>query len=161
MTTTPFEPKPPHQKLTALAGTWAGTTLTWLDPSAPPSESRVDASVETLLGGRWIRIAYASTVMEKPHAGEMTVGFHNDAKAHEMTWIDSFHTGTSIMLSTGAPRDDGAVSVLGSYAAGPQRWGWRTVIHQPSSGELVIEAFNIAPSGEEFPAVTTKLTRRA
>jgi hypothetical protein len=48
--------------------------------------------------------------------------------------------------------------VLGSYAAGDQRWGWRTVIH-PHPERFVIEAFNIAPDGQEHPALKTQLTR--
>jgi hypothetical protein len=108
-------------ELDGLAGSWTGITKTWLDPNAPPDEARVTATI-TAAVERWMRIAYTSTVTGKPHTGEMTWGFHNDPKQYEMTLIDTFHTGTAMMLSVGK---EGAtdIDVLGSYAAGPERWG--------------------------------------
>jgi hypothetical protein len=157
--TAAFQPAAQHETLRNMVGRWSGPTQTWLDPSAAPDESRTEVTVESLLGGRWIRIDYQSTVQGKPHAGQMIVGFHKDAKAFEIAWVDSFHTGTSMMLSTGAPRPDGAVSVVGSYGAGNERWGWRTVLRQTQPDELVFEAYNISPAGQEDRAVETRLRR--
>lgn len=158
MTTAPFDPAPQHTALSRLAGTWSGPTRLWLDPSGPPDESETAATVEVILGGRFVRVAYTGVAMGKPHAGELVLGFHKDAGEHEASWIDSFHTGTAIMMSVGRPRADGTIDVLGSYAAGPERWGWRTLVHD-AGDELVIESKNIAPSGEEYPAVETRLRR--
>ncbi len=158
--TTPFEPTNHHTRLVALAGLWEGQTTTWLDPNAPAEESRIEMRVESVLGGRFLRIQYASVIIGKPHAGEMLVAYEKDEQRYSLAWIDSFHTGSALMLSTGtrAPSVDGAISVLGSYAAGDQRWGWRTVIH-PHPERLVIEAVNIAPDGTEYPALKTQLAR--
>jgi hypothetical protein len=158
--TSAFQPSAQHEALSNMVGRWSGPTQTWLDPSSAPDESRTEVTVESLLGGRWIRIDYQGSVQGKPHAGQMIVGYHKDAKEFEISWVDSFHTGTSVMLSTGAPRPDGAVSALGSYGAGGERWGWRTVLRQPKPGELVIEAYNVSPAGQEDRAVETRLTRR-
>lgn len=160
-TTAAFPPGVHHEVLLGLVGRWAGVTRTWLDPSAPPDEAKTSATIEALLGGRWIRIDYQSTVAGKPHAGQMIFGFHRDARVFEMAWIDSFHTGTSIMLSTGAPQPDGdlAVSVLGSYPAGPERWGWRTELRQIQQHEFFIEAYNVSPAGREDRAIEIRLTR--
>lgn len=157
--TAPFQPEAPHQALASMVGRWSGPTQTWLAPDAAPDESRTEATVEALLGGRWIRIDYQGTVQGEPHAGQMLVGFHKDAKVFEIALVDSFHTATSIILSTGEARPDGAVSVLGSFGAGEERWGWRTVIRQPQPGELVIEAYVISPAGREARAIETRLTR--
>lgn len=158
MTAKPFEGTPEHHALTALAGTWAGPTKTWFDPPNPPEETTTRATIEALHGGRWIRIAYEGTAMNRPHTGHMIVGYHRDAAAHELVLIDSFHTGTSIMFSTGAPPAPGVVNVLGSYAAGEVRWGWRTVISE-RDGELTIACFNVLPDGHEEPAIETRLRR--
>lgn len=159
--TTRFHPGAQHEQLLALVGRWSGTTSTWLDPSAPADQAGTEATIEALLGGRFIRIDYQSAVQGKPHAGQMLLGFHSDAGAFELAWLDSFHTGTALMLSTGPLQADGAISVLGSYRAGPERWGWRTVLRPPvlASDELVIEAYNIAPSGHEDRAIETRLKR--
>lgn len=156
--TAPFEPTPQHQALADIAGRWRGDTELYLDPSAAPELSHTEATIEALLGGRWIRIDYRGTAMARPHAGVLLLGFHRDANAFEAAWIDSFHTGTAMMMSVGEPRADDAVSVLGSYAAGDQRWGWRTTLRRTPS-ELVIESFNITPEGQEHPAIVTRLRR--
>lgn len=155
----PFQGGPYHELLLGLTGRWSGPTRTWFDPAAPAFESTTAATIEALLGGRWVRIGYEGAVPGKPHAGQMILGFHNDAGEFEMAWLDSFHTGTSMMLCTGKPGTDGTLSVLGSYAAGPERWGWRTVIRKTGPDQIVIEAFNISPAGEEDRAIETVLNR--
>jgi hypothetical protein len=149
---------PEHDALTAWAGQWTGTTRTWFDADGEPEETATTANITSILGGRWICIDYQGVAMGKPHAGHMIVGFHRDASEHEVAWVDSFHTGTAMMMSVGKPRADTEVRVLGSYAAGPERWGWRTTMHVQGD-ELVIEATNITPAGDETPAVETRLRR--
>jgi hypothetical protein len=156
--TAPFTPTPQHAWLTELAGRWIGETQTWFDPESAPETSPTGATIEALLGGRWIRIDYQGTAMERPHAGVLLLGFHRDPQLFEAAWIDSFHTGTAIMMSVGAPRSDGLVSVLGSYAAGSERWGWRTTLRRDAD-ELVLESFNVTPTGQELRAVLTRLRR--
>ena len=87
----------------------------------------------------------------------MLLGFHRDAEQYEMTWVDSFHTGSAIIWSTGAPREDGVIAVTGSYLAGGERWGWRTEFHTRNG--LIMRAYNISPAGEEAPAIETEWTR--
>lgn len=158
-TTAPFQGGPNHELLLGLTGRWAGPTRTWFDPSGAPFESTTEATIDSIFGGRWLRIDYQGTVPGNPHAGQMILGFHNDAGVFELAWLDSFHTGTSLMLSTGTPRTDGAISVLGSYPAGPERWGWRTVIRKTGPDQIVIEAYNISPAGQQDRAIETLLTR--
>lgn len=157
--TAPFTPTPQHEALAGLAGRWTGETSTYFDPDAAPEASRTEATIEPILGGRWLRIDYQGTAMGKPHAGVMWLGFHGDPQVFEAAWIDSFHTGTAMMMSVGAPRADGLISVLGSYAAGPERWGWRTTLRRDAADQLVLESFNISPAGQEDRAVLTRLRR--
>ena len=63
------------------------------------------------------------------------------------------------MLSKGKLGAPGVVDVLGSYLGGGERWGWRTVLRCPTAEELVIEAFNVSPSGTEERAMLSRLTR--
>lgn len=157
--TAPFELTDAHQKLARMVGTWSGTTRTWFDPPSPPEESEIEATVDSLLGGRWIRIEARGTAAGKPHAGQMILGFHRDEQSYEMSWIDSFHTGTAIMLFTGpAVPDDRPVAVTGSYRAGDERWGWRTEFAWKPSAELWIQAWNISPDGHEERAIETILS---
>lgn len=157
--TSPFEPTPQHQALAELAGRWSGDTELYLDPAAAPETSPTWATIEPLLAGRWLRIEYRGTATAQPHAGALILGYHRDAGAFEAAWIDSFHTGTAMMMSVGEARADGVISVLGSYAAGAERWGWRTTLRRAGADALLIESFNVTPDGQEFPAVVTRLRR--
>ena len=82
---------------------------------------------------------------------------HVDAAQYELCWVDSFHTGSAMMLSLGDLRADGLISVTGSYQAGDERWGWRTEIEVDDA--LVVRAFNISPAGEESRAIEARWTR--
>jgi hypothetical protein len=103
---------------------------------------------------------YATTFEDKPQQGAAIYGVHLDAKACESAWVDSFHTGTSVMFSSSGAGDH-AFAALGSYGVGPgqPRWGWRTQIDQPDHDHLVVRMFNITPQGEEALAVETRYAR--
>jgi hypothetical protein len=152
--TKPFEPGPEHQRLLAMVGGWQGQIETWFDADAEPEVSATRAHVVALLGGRFVRISYTSTAMGSPHAGEMIVGFSRDEGLWTMAWIDSFHTGTATMFFTGKD----AINVLGSYAAGNERWGWRTTFDL-AGDTLTIASFNIPPGRNEERAIRTVLRR--
>jgi hypothetical protein len=156
--TTPFSAGDGHRALHALVGTWHGTTRTWLDPSAPPDQGQTALRAEAILGGRFVRLEYRGTVIGKPHAGEMLLGHEPQASRFVAAWVDSFHMSTGIMISTGEPRPDGAIAVMGKYAAGDEEWAWRTVISL-EGGDLVIASFNVTPDGKEHPAVESRLSR--
>lgn len=157
--TAPFTAGPEHRLLAQLAGSWRGPSQLWLDPEAPPEESSIELLAEPILGGRWLRLSERGTAFGKPRAGQMLLGYHLDARAYELAWIDSSHTGTSIILSTGPASEPGLVDVLGSYIAGDQRWGWRTRLRLPAPDELLLEAFNISPDGVEMRAIVSSLRR--
>lgn len=157
--TAPFEPAEGHTLLRAFVGLWSGPTKLWLDPASVPEETETTLHAALVLGGRWLRLSYRGVSFGKPHAGEMSLGFHKDADDFELAWIDSAHTGSAIMLSKGKLGSPGVVDVLGSYLGGGERWGWRTVLRCPTPDELVIEAFNVSPRGEEERAMLSRLTR--
>lgn len=156
--TKPFDPTAEHRVLLGMVGTYEGQTETWFDPEKEPERTTSRARVESLLGGRFVRMDYQGTAMGAAHAGQMIIGFHRDAAVYELTWIDSFHTGTATMVSTGAANGE-VINVLGSYVAGGERWGWRTTLRS-HEGALVIEAFNITPAGDESRAIRSVLAVR-
>lgn len=148
---------PQHQRLQALCGHYTGEVKTWLDPDAAPDLSPGELHLQTILGGRWLRLAQAGAVAGVAHAGEMLLGFHADAAQYELSWVDSFHTGSSMMTSAGPLRADGLIAVTGSYQAGEQRWGWRTEIDLTDG--LLLRAFNVFPTGEQVLAIEARWTR--
>lgn len=152
-----------HKALAAMAGDWQGTTRVWFEPDKPPAmEVAQDGSLRSVLGGRFLLHEYRYGEGEQAGEGIALYGLHLDEQASEHAWVDTFHTGTSILFSK-APYDGGDFRALTSYTDGKggPAWGWRTEIAQPSADELVITMFNITPDGLEVKAVETAYERRA
>jgi hypothetical protein len=164
--TKPFEAGAQHRFLARLVGDYRGTASTWLEPGAPPAVEPIHGQFRPLLGGRFAAFTYESALTGTPIAGELLLAWETGARRWSAAWIDSFHTGTSILSSVGE-RDREAIEVLGDYFAGEgqPRWGWRTRLLL-ESGEIesdervVIEMDNIMPgTSDEFPGVRIVLTR--
>ncbi|MFY0580084.1 DUF1579 domain-containing protein [Cystobacter fuscus] len=152
-----------HHQLSKLVGEWEGVTRTWFEPDTLEDESVWRGTIRPVLGGRFVVHEYEGAFKGKPLAGMAIYGYHLDPERYEMAWVDSFHSGTGIMFSTGSRGGQG-YAVQGSYAApsGPP-WGWRTEIHQPEPDRLLITHYNIPPEGQgpETKAVETEYRRRA
>jgi hypothetical protein len=157
--TSPFKASPEHARLLRMTGRWSGQTQTWFEPGTPAQLSDIRATVDALLGGRYVRIDYQATLCGEPHAGQFIIGYDPNDTRYTVLLIDSFHTGVVPMVCTGSPTTEGGLSVLGGYTAGSERWGWRTMIRLDDSDCLHIDAFNISPDGQEHRALETRLTR--
>jgi hypothetical protein len=151
-----------HKHLTSFEGKWIGNTRTWFDPAVLSDESPVEGKITALFDGRFMLHEYKSSMQGKPYEGWMIFGYHIKNNRYQMSWVDTFHMGTGIMLSEGEVTD-GNFSVTGYYGTGgeePQTWGWRTTIEKTGNNTLIIRAYNITPEGEESLATETIYTRQ-
>lgn len=147
-----FAGTPQHAELGALAGHHQGTVRTFLEPDKPALESDDTLYIEPMLGGRFVRIQWFGSLNGKARQGELVLGYHVDAAEHELSWVDTFHTGSAILHFRGAPATDGAIQVRGSYLAGDERWGFALELVRTREG-LRLRATNISPAGQEYPAI--------
>ncbi|TGL50270.1 DUF1579 domain-containing protein [Leptospira kemamanensis] len=147
----------PHHHLQNLIGHWKGKSKTWFEKDVLADESDSHMTVTSLFGGRFISLDYNSSLEGKPFEGKMIIGFDIPYQKFTSSWIDSFHMGTQIMLSSG-PQTKNGFSMTGSYGNpeyGQDLWGWRTEIQILSGSEFSITAYNISPAGEEAKATET------
>ncbi len=78
----------------------------------------------------------------------MSTGDDLRAARFMISWVDSFHNGSALMLSEGSGLLRGnAVSILGHYpgADGGPLWGWRTEVRLVDADHLTITHFNLPP----------------
>lgn len=167
--TGPFTPTDLHARLARLTGHWRGTARTHLDPSTPEAFESApwEGTIETLLGGRFVRFVYHSHALGQPIVGELTIAYETGDRRIRMTWIDSLHTSPAILVSEGtaiAPETEPQpLSAFGTYFAGEgqPRWGWRTELDDGAESTLRIRMVNVTPEGAESLGVAIDLTRTA
>jgi len=150
-----------HKQLNDLQGQWKGTTKTWFDPSVLADESSAEGNIVPLFDGRFVLHEYRSSLQGQPFEGRMELGYHMKENKFQMSWMDTFHMGTGIMLCEGEA-SNGNFSVMGNYSTGgddPQTWGWRTTIEKIDDNSITIRAYNITPEGEESLATETNYQR--
>ncbi len=149
-----------HFQLLQLIGDWSGNSKTFFEPGILGDESQVKAQITAMFDGRFINIAYQSSVQGSPFQGTMILGYYLLDNTWQMVWVDTFHMGTGIMHAK-AIADGNEFNVLGQYSSGgesPEFWGWRTVIKKPSADQFILSAFNITPQGQEDLAIEMNFT---
>jgi hypothetical protein len=154
----------PHRRLARMAGDWEGTYRLWFERDMLAAESGQRGSLRPVLGGRFLLHEYEWEFDGRRYAGVALIGYHIDERRWECAWVDSFHTGSSILFSQTANGAEPAhFTALGSYGDGQTppgpRWGWRTEIEQADDDHLVITMTNISPEGEEAKAVEVLYVR--
>jgi hypothetical protein len=145
-----------------INGKWQGRNLLWIEPGTPVHESDSTAEVRTVAKGQFTEISYTWAYEGEPQEGRLLLGRPNETGAVEAVLFDTWHLNGTFMTFKGTADPDGAVSVMGFYAApsGPD-WGWEITVDQPEDDAFNLRMFNIPPGSEKIPAVEVKYSRRS
>ncbi|MBM3270577.1 MAG: DUF1579 family protein [Candidatus Sericytochromatia bacterium] len=157
MQTTSY-PTRQHERLAALIGTWEGPIKTWFDPDSPVRENRYKATIRAVAGGHAFLQEYESSLDGEAFSGVTLYAYDDGRKKIVVDWVDSFHS-IAPMHSEGDVKREAVVDVLGSYTAGDQTWGWRTVLQHPTPESLIYRAYNVLPDGQEYLGIEATLSR--
>ncbi len=87
-----------HASFAKSVGDWETESKMWMDPSGEPVVSKGTASVEMLLGGRYMQSKYFGNVMGMPFEGMGIDAFDNSTKEYKAIWIDNLGTGIIYMI---------------------------------------------------------------
>jgi hypothetical protein len=92
-----MQPGPEHQELAKMAGSWDVASSFWMDPSAPPQQSKDTATFSVILNGRYVRQDYHGQMMGKPFNGIGIDGYDNNLGTYTSVWIDDMSTAAMVL----------------------------------------------------------------
>lgn len=153
-------PGPQHALMAKYAGTYDVAVKSWMDPAAPPMESK-GVAIRTLhLGGRVLHEEFQGDMMGTPFTGLARSGFDNVSRKWWSTWTDSMSTG--IMLSEGECDEKESCTYVGTYND-PVKGGpvtSRYVAKWNSPNEQYFAMYGPGRDGKEVKMMEMIYTRR-
>lgn len=150
-----------HKQLNALAGNWEGATLTWLEPDLLPEKSTTTGTIRPIAGDRFLLYEYSGIGLGELQTGAMVFGYDLARKIFQSIWMDSFHTDTGIIFSSGEITD-GLFSTHGKFGSPATciPWHWLTEISLIKEDTLLITSFSISPENEKHKIIESQLERQ-
>jgi hypothetical protein len=140
-----------HKYLEPLVGNWDCTVKMWMDPSAPPQESKTTNEAKWILGGRFVQEDASGTMGDMPFHGMGITGYDNVKNEYVAFWIDEM--GTSFTFTSGKCDSTGKViTMYGSYTDPMSNMAekkFKTITRIVDSNQHFYEMYNIGPDGKE------------
>jgi hypothetical protein len=154
-------PSPAHKILEKMAGKWSLIVKMWMDPAAPPTESKGTSQCEMTLGGRWLREEVHSEFMAQPFIGVGLTGYDNFRQRYVGVWMDNMSTAP--MLSFGSANAAGTeltfVGTMDAPATGEKDKKFRNVLRWTGPDQLVTEMYDAIPGKGEIKVMEITYTR--
>jgi len=99
-----------HAELAKQVGEW-DTDCEQFMPGMPVQKTKGSATITMIMNGRYLREEFKGTMMGQPFDGLMLLGYDNNLKRYDSTWIDSMGTGMMVSHSKG----DDPTELCGSF----------------------------------------------
>lgn len=151
-----------HKALDPLVGSWDVKMNMWMDPSAPPQESKGTSETKWILGGRYLQEEMTSEMNGMPYHGFGLSGYDRVKKEYFSFWMDDMSTG--IMTLFGQMDAGGKVlTMTGSYpdvTKNMQECKMRMVTKTVSNDQHLFEMYTSGDDGKEFKNMEATYTRK-
>ncbi len=96
-------PGPEHEAMASMAGMWDAQVKNFMDPAAPPMESKGTAEFAMELGGRYMVQRFHGEMMGQSFEGLGYDSFDNITKTYRSIWMDNMSTAISVMTGKADP----------------------------------------------------------
>jgi len=154
-------PGPAHQLLEKMVGKWSIVVKMWMDPAAPPTESKGTSQCEMTLGGRWLREEVRSEFMAQPFVGVGLTGYDNFRQRYVGVWMDNMSTAP--MLSLGTVDSTGTIfnfsGTMDEPVTGEKDKEFRNVLRWTGPDQMVSEMYDTIPGKGEIKVMEITYTR--
>ena len=140
-----------HEVLKKFTGHWNTEMKLYSDPSQPPMVSEGHTIAKTIHGGRFVITEYSGTMMGMPYNGYGIMGYDNNRKLINSTWVSNMDT--CMHVSRGAHNMDVTIMpLIGEMEepmSGEMGKTYRQQYHFKDDGSMVFEIAEIL-YGEPF-----------
>jgi hypothetical protein len=145
------QPGPEHKRLNALDGSWDCAVKIWMDPKAPPTESKGTIERKWIMGGRYLEERIKGEAFGMAFEGYGLTGYDNLRKKYTSAWIDNM--GTGIMTSLGDYDADKKAFTFVSEEIDPltrKPKKMKSVLRIIDDNKQVLESYEPGPDGKEW-----------
>jgi len=154
-------PAAAHKVLDALVGDWNVATKWWMDPSAPPMETKGTTSKKWILDGRFVQEDFTGEMFGMPMTGHGMTGYDNVKKQYNSFWIDS--SSTAMYTSLGVASADGKTLTfhgkMDDFMTGEKDKTIKFVIKIEGKSKHVFEMYEL-PGGKEKKIAEMTYTKK-
>jgi hypothetical protein len=152
-------PNEEHAWLAEMVGEWTYEQTSWMDPSKEPEVAQGKSTKTMVLGGRYLRETFSSSMMGMPFQGEGTNGFNNLDQKYYFSWIDNM--GTGIMSGSGERKGN----VLTVMSTSPSMTGegydtTKSVTEVMSKDKHMLTMYMVDKDGNETKWMEIVFTRK-
>lgn len=150
-----------HQMMASWDGTWTGEVTLWMDPSAPPTKSKMTAENKMIMGGRYQMATNKGDFNGMPFEGMSTLGFDNHKKVFISAWVDNL--GTGIMVLEGPWDEATKTMTLTGRMVDPssaREMAIKETFQVINNDHQLMEMFHIGPDGKDVKTMEIKFTRK-
>ncbi len=148
-----------HETFKRYVGDWDVVTKWWMDPTAPPKETKATTTAKLIFGGLFLEEKFSSEWMGQPFEGRHILSYDTIDKEYVGIWLDTFSPIMSI--SRGAEKD-GVVTKSGmnpDWQTDKKVKSW-TKQHWVNDDQFVLRFFKNGPDGKEFKSGEFVYTRK-
>lgn len=93
-------PGPMHAMLAKYNGTFTEELTMWMAPGAPPQKSTASVTNKMIMGGRYQESHSTGNFGGMPFEGTSIIGYDNNKKVFQSTWIDNMGSGIAYSEGT-------------------------------------------------------------
>lgn len=152
---------PQHQAMAAEAGAYDLSIKSFMEPGAPPMESKGTATRQMIMGGRVLIEDVKSDMMGMPFTGQGMRGYDNVTGKYWGTWVDNMSTG--LMTSEGTCNEQQKTCAFTGemndpVTKKPTKLRMNTKMTSPTSE--VFEMYAPGPDGKEMKMMEITYTKK-
>jgi len=153
-------PGPMHEMLAKSVGDWKTINKFWMDPAGEPMIVEGTGKTEMILGGRYQKSTYKSTMMGMETEGINITGYDNATQEFTSIWIDNIGTGTAMTKGT-YDESSNSISMKGTMVdpMTKQVMDIRELLTFVDDDHQIFEMY-IVSNGEEFKSMEIEFIRQ-